>query len=196
MPVRFYQGEETSPPCAATVLCIRTRLPLSWHRKEGLEMEYVAFTYLFIISFLSSPLYFLIRDSLHFLFYLLVLHFTHLFFSTELFPLGLFSFSFFSWHFWSRKCIKDASSLGWTLKPKAFEGLQGQGGFTWWGGWSVVSGWSGSPGRQGRYCPQHEPEQNRSTLVGAAHPSKKNHHNLPPNHCHHCSASLMGTQVL
>lgn len=125
MPVRFYQGEETSPPCAATVLCIRTRLPLSWHRKEGLEMEYVAFTYLFIISFLSSPLYSLIRDSLHFLFYLLVLHFPHLFFSTELFPLGLFFLFIFFTAFLKQKMHQGCFKFGLNFKTQSLWGTSG-----------------------------------------------------------------------
>jgi len=47
------------------------------------------------------------------------------------------------------------SGLGWIQFPP------------WWGGQGGpgVSGWSGSPGRRGRYHPQQGPEQNRSSLV-------------------------------
>lgn len=43
---------------------------------------------------------------------------------------GSFFLLIFSQHFWSRKCIKNASSVSWTLKPIVFEGLQGWGGLT------------------------------------------------------------------
>lgn len=60
---------------------------------------------------------------------------------------------FFPQHFWSRKCIKDASSLSWTLKATVFEGLQG---------WSGFISLFGEEDRVGLACPSSQ-----AALAGA-----------------------------
>lgn len=74
-------------------LCIRARVPLNWHRKvvgHGACSIYLLICYLFFLF--SSPLF----DQRLFFFYSTTLcSISPSFFSTELFPLGLFSCSFF-----------------------------------------------------------------------------------------------------
>lgn len=136
-------------------------------------------SYLFIISFFSSSLIPLIGDSLHFLFYLLLLHLP-IFFSLLSYFLWVFFPVRFLQHFWSWKYIKDASSLSWTLKPTASEGLQGWGGFT-----SLLSEEDGV----GLACPSPPRTGVKQEQSGGDCSSEQKwHQDLPPTHGHHCSA--------
>lgn len=147
-----------------------------WHGKLGV-MGHVALTYSSSLFSLLSSLW---SETFYIFYSTSFCSISQSFFLYWVISSGSFFLFIFSQHFWSRKYIKDASSLSWTLKPTASEGLQG------WGGLAFLLSEEDGVGLACPSPPRTGVKQEQSG--GECSSEQKWHQDLPPTRGHHCPA--------